>query len=221
MTDTAATAPIAVDVYSDVICPWCYIGHRRLQTALAALAEGTDVRVRFRPYQLDPSAPETADPLHKRLARKFGPRAGAMLDHVTQQAAAEGLEMNWDRAISVNTLTAHRLLEFARLEGGEAMQLAMVDRLFELYFTEGGNIGDIEQLAVAAASAGLSPDRVRAHLASGNGIAELTAALAEARRLGVEAVPTFVIDGRYAVQGAQPAHTLVEALRNVAHPERR
>ncbi len=207
---------INVDVYSDIVCPWCYIGHRRLSTAIAALPEGVKVAVTFRPFQLDPGAPDTAEPLHARLQRKFGPRAGAMLAHVTAQATGEGLTMHWDQALSVNTRTAHRLLELARRERGATGQLALLEQLFQLYFTSGGNIADVEQLADAAARAGLDRAHVVAYLHSDDGVAELEAAFEHARRLGVESVPTFVLDGRYAVQGAQPATALVEAINEVA-----
>lgn len=211
---------VSVDVYSDIICPWCYIGHRRLGTALAALPEGVKVKVTFRPFQLDPGAADTAEPLHARLQRKFGPRAGAMLAHVTTQATGEGLTMNWDEALSVNTRTAHRLVELARREQGEAGQLAVIEQLFELYFTNGGNIADVDQLSEAAARAGLDRARVVEYLNSDEGVPELEASFDQARRLGVQSVPTFVIDGRYAVQGAQPAVALVDAITEVVRLRR-
>lgn len=213
MADAPAPTTIAIDVYSDIICPWCYIGHRRLATALAALPAETAVRVTFRPFQLDPGAPEVAEPLHARLARKFGARAGSVLAQVTQQAEAEGLDMRWDRAQSVNTRTAHRLLEWVRRTHGTAAQLQVLDALFRLYFTDGGNVADLDQLAAAAGRAGLDTDAVRTYLASDDGLEALEAAFAQARRLGVEAVPTFVIDGRYAIQGAQPAAVMLDAIQ--------
>lgn len=216
LPNPAASDVIRVEVYSDVICPWCYIGHRRLSTAIAALPDDVKVAVTFRPYQLDPGASDTAEPLHNRLQRKFGARAGTLLTHVTEQATGEGLTMNWDRAISENTRTAHRLLEFARREHGDATQQAVLDQLFELYFTNGGNIGDVEQLADAAARAGVDRQRVAEYLRSEDGVDDLESAFDHARQLGVQSVPTFVIDGRYAVQGAQPATTLVEAIVQVS-----
>src|SRR5262245_37351638 len=104
----AAVETLTIDVYSDVVCPWCYVGHRRLATALAALPDSIAATVTFRPYQLDPGAPEVPEPLQNRLRRKFGARASSVMAHVARQAEDEGIEMNWDKALSVNTKAAHR-----------------------------------------------------------------------------------------------------------------
>lgn len=223
---TESTAPLSppqtvtIDVYSDIVCPWCYIGHRRLETALAALPDDLQAVVTFRPYQLDPGSPDTPEPLRDRLQRKFGPQAASMLARVTQQAEGEGLEMNWERAISVNTRTAHRLLEFVRRTSGAARQRALMDELFSLYFTAGGNVGDVSQLAEAASRAGLDRETMHAYLESEAGVEELEREFDAARQLGVQAVPTFVINGRYGVQGAQPAATLAETIAEVARRQR-
>jgi predicted DsbA family dithiol-disulfide isomerase len=219
-SSAVASDSVTIDVYSDVVCPWCYIGHRRLATALEALPEGVSAQVTFRPYQLDPGASDTPEPVRARLNRKFGPQAASMLARVTEQAQGEGLEMDWDRALSVNTRTAHRLLEYARRHEGGAAQPAVIEELFALYFTNGGDMSDIEQLADAAARAGLDRERVRAHLDSDEGVQELEQEFEAARRLGVQAVPTFVVDGRYAVQGAQSAEALVETIVEVARRKR-
>jgi predicted DsbA family dithiol-disulfide isomerase len=204
-----------VEIYSDIVCPWCYIGERRLERALAALPPHERVEVVFRPYQLDPSAPETAVPLTQYLEGRFGGRKDGMLDAVSDAAHGEGITIDWDRALSANTRTAHRLLQWALQEGGPEVQRKLAAELFALHFTRGGNVGDVEQLAAAAASAGLDAERARVYLASGEGLRELESEFEKARELGITSVPTFVIDGRYAIQGAQPTSTFVRVLEQV------
>jgi len=208
-----------VEVYSDVACPWCYIGERRFAKALQRFEGRDDVEVVFRPYQLDPSAPARSVPLLDALTRKFGSNAGQMMERVTGAAAGEGISMRMDRARSVNTLDAHRLLRLAEREHGPAVQRALVDRLFAAYFTDGGDVGDRDQLVSIAAAAGIDRARAEAYLASGEGLAEVTAEIEEARSLGITAVPTFVFEGKYAVSGAQEPELFLEALREVARDE--
>jgi predicted DsbA family dithiol-disulfide isomerase len=205
-----------VEVYSDVACPWCYIGERRFAKALARFEARDDVEVVFRPYQLDPSAPRASVPLLGALERKFGPGAAQMMARVTGAAAEEGIEMRMDRARSVNTLDAHRLVRLAEREEGPAVQRALMERLFEAYFTAGGDVGDRALLADLAAASGLDRARVDAYLASDEGLSEVRAEIEEARSLGITAVPTFVFDGRYAVSGAQAPELFLDALREAA-----
>lgn len=201
-----------VEIYSDVVCPWCYIGDRRFARALAAFPEADRVDVVFRPFQLDPAAPREAVPTVAHLEHRFGGRVSGMLAQVSRAAGGEGITMAWDKALLANTETAHRLLSFALSEYGAATQRALAERLFAMVFTDGGNIADHEQLAEAAETVGMSRDRVRAHLTSDAGRRELAADFQRARDLGIRAVPTFIIDGRHVVQGAQPAATFLEAL---------
>jgi len=201
-----------VEIYSDVVCPWCYVGERRFFRALGAAA---DVEVVFRPYQLDPRAPEAATPLLPSLAEKFGARADAIVRQVTDAAASAGIEMRWDRALAVNTFRAHRLVWLAEREYGAAVQHALVERLFAAHFTEGLDVGDPAQLAAIAAAAGLDAARAAALLASDEGTAEVRAMIGEARTLGVDAVPTFVFDGKWAVPGAQPEAVFRQVLDEV------
>lgn len=208
-----------IDVYSDIVCPWCYIGERRLDTALTIFGKSENVEVTFRPYQLDPGAPETATPLVPHMEKRFGPRAGAMLRQVGSAAAGEGITMNWDAALSGNTRNAHRLLQLARAEYGPAVARALVGRLFDLHFTRGGDVVDHAQLTEEAVAAGMDRARVDAYLASNEGEQELTAAFEQARKRGITAVPTFVFNDTYAVQGAQPASALLEVLEKVAAEE--
>ncbi len=210
---TAETAgPLTVEIYSDIACPWCYIGERRLERALAALPADERIEVVFRPSQLDPAAPATAVPLTQYLERRYGARASGMLSAVSRTAAGEGITMDWDRALSVNTRTAHRLLQWALREGGPEVQRKVAGELFAMHFERGGDVADADQLATAAGAAGLDASRARDYLASDQGAAEIDEAFDAARTLGITAVPTFVIDGRYAVQGAQPASDLVRVL---------
>ena len=194
---------------------------RRFGRALAAFPRAAEVEVVFRPYQLDPGAPEAAVPVAEYLARRFGDRASGIQGQVSAVAADEGITMNWDIALTANTRTAHRLLRLAEQEYGAAVQRALGEKLFELHFTLGGNVADHEQLADAAVAVGMERGRVQAYLASQEGMKELEAEFAAARELGIRAVPTFVIDGRYAVQGAQPAAKFLEALEEVARRRRR
>jgi predicted DsbA family dithiol-disulfide isomerase len=203
---------VTIEIYSDVVCPWCYIGERRLERALAALPPGEPFEVVFRPYQLDPGAPGTAVPLSQYLARRFGARADGMLDAVTHAARGEGIAIDWDRALSANTRTAHRLLQWALREGGPELQRKLAAELFALHFERGGNVANLEQLDAAADAAGLDAARARSYLASGEGVEELESEFQKARKLGIASVPTFVIDGRFAIQGAQPVSTFVRVL---------
>jgi predicted DsbA family dithiol-disulfide isomerase len=204
-----------VEVYSDVACPWCYIGERRFAKALAQFDGRDDVEVVFRPYQLDPSAPTASVPLRGALERKFGPGAARMMDRVTDAAAGEGIEMHMERARSVNTLDAHRLLRLAEREHGAAVQRALVERLFAAYFTEGGDVGDRALLVRLATEAGIEGSRAAAYLASDEGLPEVRSEIDDARALGITAVPTFVFDAKYAISGAQAAELFLEALREV------
>lgn len=205
-----------VEIYSDVACPWCFIGERRFSRALAEFHGASDVDVVFRPFQLDPAAPAAGVPLRDHLAARYGARAAAMLARVSEVASGEGIVMDWDRAIAVNTAAAHRLARLAELEYGAGVQRALMTRLFEAHFTAGGDVADHEQLGAIAASVGMDPDRARRCLDSDEGVRDLDEALAQARRLGIHAVPTFVFDGRYMVQGAQSAAAFHQVLGEVA-----
>ncbi len=205
-----------VEIYSDIVCPWCYIGERRFARALAAFPGGDAIDVIFRPFQLDPGAPETAVPHKEYLTKRFGggPVDG-MLSRVTEAAAGEGITMDWDRAIAVNTRTAHRLLRLAEHEYGPAMQRALIEKLFDAHFSQGGNVADHTQITELAASVRMDAERVRAYLDSNEGAEELAAEFDAARQLGVRAVPTFVFDGQYVVEGGHPASVFLGVLEEV------
>lgn len=205
-----------VEIYSDVACPWCYIGKRRFERALDAFPQSAEVEVVYRPYQLDPGASTQAKPLLEHLAARFGPQASAMAGNVVQTARTEGIRMDFDRALSANTLTAHRLMRLAETEYGAEVQRAVAERLFQAYFSGGADVGDVSVLAEIGTKAGMDAERVRAYLASDEGTTEVRREIGDARRLGITAVPTFVFDGKYAVQGAQPPSAFLQALETVA-----
>lgn len=206
-----------VEIYSDVACPWCYVGKRRFERALAAFPGGSDVEVVYRPYQLDPAAPAEASPLEDALARTFGRAAlPGMHARLAEVGEGEGIAFAFDRALHVNTLDAHRLLWLALQEYGPDTQAALKDRLLRAYFSEGGDVGDAAELADLAAEAGLDRERAAAFLAGGEGLAETRAEIAHAQAIGVSAVPTFVFEGTRAVQGAQEASAFLQVLEQVA-----
>jgi predicted DsbA family dithiol-disulfide isomerase len=158
----------------------------------------------FRPYQLDPDAPRKAVPMWDYLEARFGPQARRMVGQVFDQARAEGLPMDYDRGLAVNTLNAHRLLRFAEQEYGAEIQRAVAAALFRAHFAEGRDVSDPSTLAEIGAASGMDRGRAVAYLQSNEGIAEVQAQIDEARQLGVSAVPTFVFNEQYALQGAQP-----------------
>ena len=201
-----------IEVYSDIACPWCYLGERRLDRALKSFPGGDDVEVVFRPFQLDPSTPERAVPLMPQLERKFGSHARAMTKQISEAGREEGIDFDWGRALATNTLTAHRLLRLAEQEHGTEVQRALAGKLFEAHFEEGGDVGDPGELTALAVEVGLDPKRVASYLASDEGLAETKAEIAAARDLGITAVPTFVIDEQYAIQGAQPPEIFLSVL---------
>jgi predicted DsbA family dithiol-disulfide isomerase len=206
---------VTVEIWSDVVCPWCYIGKRRFETALAELDDEIDVDIVFRPYQLDPTAsPGKAGPVIEAYAKKFGghERAQQIIDHVTAVAAESGLEFRMDRALRANTLLAHRLLWHAERSG---RQVAMKERLLQAYFIDGLDIGVPDVLAACAAEVGLDHDSVLAFLDSEGGMAEVRDELRSAAELEITAVPTFVFDGKWMVPGAQEPDTFVQVLRRV------
>lgn len=205
-----------VEIYSDVACPWCYVGKARFERALGAFPGGDEVEVVYRPYQLDPDAPAEAVPMLEYLERRFGAGARAMADRVSQSARAEGLVMDYDRGLAVNTLGAHRLMRLAEREHGPEAQRAVAAGLFEAHFSEGRDVGDPGVLAEIAAAAGMDAARVRGHLASDEGTREVREEIRHAQRLGITAVPTFVFEGKYAVQGAQATSAFLQALETVA-----
>ena len=205
-----------VDIYSDVACPWCYIGQARFERALADVAGAERVDVRYHPYQLDPRAPTDAEPMYDYLTRRFGERGRSMAAHVIGVARGEGLAMDYERGLSVNTLNAHRLSMLADREYGSETQRALIRRLFDAHFVEGNDVGDPRVLAALAGEVGMDPDTARNYLETERGTREVREAIAAAQRLGVTAVPTYVFDDKYVIEGAQPTELFQQALHSIA-----
>jgi predicted DsbA family dithiol-disulfide isomerase len=204
-----------IGVWLDVVCPWCYIGKRRLERAL----DGFDgVRVIYRAFQLDPAPVPAPVRTKDAMAAKFGgpERAEQMFAHVASIAAGDGLVLNFDRAIAANTFDAHRLIAWA---AAQHRQADMLEALQRAHFTDGVDIGSPGALAAVAGSIGLDRAAASAFLASGAGADAVHADLTAARDLGITSVPTYVIDGRYAIQGAQEPETLRTALTEIARRE--
>lgn len=220
-----------VEIWSDIVCPWCYIGKRQFEEGLRRVLDDMDgdvaIETVFRSYQLDPTAPvDTVTPVVEAYARKFGglERAHQIIDHLTDAAAGVGIVFHMDRALRANTLLAHRLLWVVLRDHGAAAQAVVKESLMRAYFTDGRNVGDAATI-VDAASDALHPDepekreseriRLEEALSHGEGLGEVTEQLATAAAHGITAVPTFVIDGRWAIPGAQDADTFEQVLRRM------
>jgi predicted DsbA family dithiol-disulfide isomerase len=202
-----------VEVWSDVVCPWCYIGKRRLEAALAAFPHRDEIDVLWRSFELNPNAPARVpgDPA-ERLAAKYGMTvewARAANARVTSVAAGEGLRYRVDMSKPGNTFDAHRLLHLARDQGRQGQAK---ERLMAAYFTEGEAIGERDTLVRLMSEVGLEPDGVRSVLAGDAYSAEVRSDEREAAELGIGGVPFFVIDRRYGISGAQPAELIQQGL---------
>jgi predicted DsbA family dithiol-disulfide isomerase len=211
-----------VEIWSDVVCPWCAIGKHRFEKALAQFAHRDEVEVSWHSFQLDPSSPrEIEGDLTERLATKYGvsrERAEGMHRQMTETAAADGWEFHFERARSGNTFDAHRLLHLAADRG---VQDAVKERLFRGYLTDGERIGDAETLVRLGADAGLDAGEAREVLASDRYTDEVRADVRQAQAYGITGVPFFVVDRKYGVSGAQPPEALLEVLDTAwaeAHP---
>jgi len=205
---------LKVEVWSDIACPWCFIGKRRLETALREFPHGDEVEVEWRAFELDPRAPRVRDKSlshNERLAKKYGvsvERAEAMNARLTGVASEEGLAFDFDRIQSGNTFDAHRILHLAKERG---VQDPVKERFMHAYLCEGEAIGEPDTLQRLATDAGLDADEVHALLATDQYAAEVRADQGAAHQLGVDGVPFFKI-GRYGASGAQPAELLLKIL---------
>ncbi len=211
-----------IEVWSDVVCPWCYIGKRRLEAALERFPHRDDVEVVWRSFQLDPSAPEgETHALLPTLAAKYGrslEEARAMVRQVEETAAGEGLRYRLADGVGGNTLLAHELLHLAAEHG---LQGEMKERLLRAYFEEARSVFDVDSLVPLAAEVGLDEAEVRAALADSRHRTAVLEDAGTARALGAAGVPFFVVDRRYAAAGAQPADLLLQLLERAwadAHP---
>jgi predicted DsbA family dithiol-disulfide isomerase len=208
---------ITVDVVSDVVCPWCFIGQKRLDKAVAA-AGNVDVHIRWRPFQLDPTIPPQGKDRREYMLAKFGSdeRIREIHARIEPLGEAEGISFAFDAIrVAPNTLDAHRLIRWAGA-AGEAVQNRLVRRLFQLNFEEGVNIGDHAVLVEAAREAGMDASVVASLLPTDADVEAVRTEIATASRMGISGVPCFLLEGKYAVMGAQDADTLADAIRQVA-----
>lgn len=212
-----AQQPISIDVVSDVVCPWCFIGQRRLDAALAAVPE-IQVEVRWRPFQLDATIPPQGRDRKEYMLAKFGSDEKLREIHarIVQIGAVEGIDFDFDAIkVSPNTLDAHRAIRWAATYGAD-VQNRLARRLFQLYFEEGKNVGDHAVLIEAAGEAGMDAPVVTALLATDNDRESVANEAATASRMGITGVPCFLLEGKYAVMGAQESATLADAIRQVS-----
>lgn len=206
---------LRIEIWSDVACPWCFVGKRRLEGALEQFAHRDAVEIIWRAFELDPSMPRSVDksiPNVQRLAKKFGTsvaQAQAMLDRMTNMARADGIDFHFDKMQPGNTFDAHRVLHLAATKG---QQNALKERFLRGYFCEGAAIGDSETLVRLAAEVGLDEELVRGTLASDAYAGEVRADEREARVKLINGVPFFLFGGLYAVSGAQPIDLMLQAL---------
>ncbi|WP_236789668.1 DsbA family oxidoreductase [Amycolatopsis sp. GM8] len=202
-----------VDIWSDVICPWCYLGKRRFERALAGFDRRDEVEVVYRSFELDPRLPRgEAQRKVPLLAAKFGRSEAEVREmdaQMEQLAAADGLEYHLVDGLIGNTFDAHRVLHLAKERG---VQAAATEQFFQAYFTDQRSLFDEDSLADVAADAGLSRDEVLNVLKDDAYADDVRADVAEARALGANGVPFFVLDNRYGVSGAQPTETFTTAL---------
>jgi predicted DsbA family dithiol-disulfide isomerase len=215
---------VKVEIWSDVVCPWCYIGKRRFEAALAQFAQRESVEVEWKAFELDPhavSASVNDGEYAGKLARKYGldvAQAQQMLDSMTAAAAAEGLDFHFERAVRANTADAHQLIHLAGLRG---VQDAMKERLLRAYFTEGEAVADRGVLIRLAVDAGLDEAEARAALDGATYLGAVRRDEQEAVAFGISGVPFFVIDRKYGVSGAQPPSALLQVLEQAwaeSHP---
>jgi predicted DsbA family dithiol-disulfide isomerase len=216
---------VEIEIYSDIVCPWCYLATARLEAALGTF--DAEVIVHWRAFQLDPDAPHGSRPLMPWLAQRFGgmDQARQTAARVAALAAAEGLSLDFDRAVIANTFDAHRLLWFADQPqtvfcgAGPDTQAELAGSLHRAHFSEGRDVGSYDVLVDVAEGVGLEGDRVRTFLDSTEGTADVRAQIAHAHDVGITSVPTFVFAGKYAVTGAQETGTLRSVLGEVARRE--
>lgn len=210
---------VTVDVISDLICPWCYIGKRRLERAIASLPLGTEVRVRWHAYQLNPEMPSEGIDRRTYRTTKFGSweRSQQLDAQVTAAAAEEGLPFDLAKAARTpNTFNGHRVVWLA---GQAGCQDAVVEALFQAYFVDGRDVGEPATLIEIATAAGLDREQVTTLLAGDGGTTEVREEEEQARQIGVQGVPLFVFDGRFAVSGAHDPATFLKVFEQAGIPQ--
>ena len=203
-----------IEVWADVVCPWCYIGKRRLQSALAERGIADEVEIVHRAFQLDPTASTTTAPTIDHLAAKYGvsrDEALAMMSNVTEVAAGEGLDYHLDRTLTGNTRDAHRLALWAQ-DQDPVLAQRLLETMYSAYFEQGRGVFTSDELVGLAAEAGLDADAARAMLAGTAYLDQVVQDQVLARTFGANGVPFFVIDRAYGVSGAQPLEVFLDAI---------
>ncbi|MBX3301442.1 MAG: DsbA family oxidoreductase [Nitrospira sp.] len=207
---------LKIEVYSDVVCPWCYVGKRRLERALQQLGSSVKTDIQWRPFQLNPTMPQNGMDRTVYLETKFGSLAAfkEMEERLLEAGRAEQIPFSFDKiARTPNTFLAHRLIWYA---GRQGKQDAVVEELFRAYFVEGNDIGNAQTLAKEAKQAGLEPKEVELFLASETGIAEVKREEAGGHQMGIRGVPYFVLNDMYAISGAQRPEAFLEVFQRIA-----
>jgi predicted DsbA family dithiol-disulfide isomerase len=211
----SCTAMITIDIVSDTVCPWCFIGKRRLERALAKKGDEPKVFIGWRPFQLNPDMPAEGMERKAYLAAKFGGEQGAqrIYDNIRQAGGSEGIDFNFNAIPRTpNTVNSHRLIDRA---GKEGKQDAIVEGIFHAYFLDGRDIGDTEVLVEIAAAGGLDADATRAYLDSDEDVERIRGEDAMARRMGVHGVPCFILNRKYAISGAQDPQVFLQAFAQI------
>ncbi len=204
---------LKIDVYSDVICPWCYLGESRLKKALESLPKTTKVEINYLPYELNPATAEAGVDRKKYLEAKYGSRIKEADQRLKSLGQAMGIEYNFEKAERIpNTLKAHRLIWLA---GQKGLQKKAVTGLFKAYFTDGIDIGDDHELASVASEWGMDQAEVIQFLKSGKGMEEVRALEERAYNLEITGVPFFIFNGKAVVSGAQEVETFKEIIRKI------
>lgn len=209
---------IAIEIISDVVCPWCYLGQERLRLALDEVKDAVAADIRWKPYQLEPNAPPEGFDTFDYLSRKIGGADAVKRSHamLTQLGAEIGLPFALNKARRFpNTLDAHRLIHWAG-EVSNEMQDRLARALFKANFVDGLDVGDRETLLQIAADSGMDRGAVEKRLDDGADVDVVKSEIAQAQRMGISGVPCFIFDHQYAVTGAQPVEAFANALRQIA-----
>ncbi len=206
---------IKVDIVSDVVCPWCYIGKRRIEKAMNVLKDKYNFELEYHPFELNTELPKEGTDQKAYLAAKFGgeDRYRQLTANVVLAAAQEGLKFDFEKqAIMPNTREAHRIIQFAKHEG---VQPAVKEAFMKAYFEDGVDLSKKENLVAVAVQAGLAKDKVEALLATDAGLAQVAQAERELQKLGISGVPFYIINNEFGISGAQASETFVQAFENI------
>ncbi len=206
---------IKIDVVSDVVCPWCYIGKRRLEKAVVELSSAYDFEVEYHPFELNPTIPESGFNQREYLTKKFGgeDQYAEISNRVKGVAAEEGLDFDFSKQLtSPNTRKAHSLIQFAREEG---KQLEVKEAFMKAYFTDGVDLSNKENLISVATNAGLDKEKVKKVLEDENAPIQIALAEHELSKLGISGVPFYIINNKYGISGAQPKETFIKAFQEI------